>query len=81
MICPNCRNPVDENAISCEYCGVRFSAPLTAGAIANPGLASIKAALAPADTNYYFYVLDPAKGVHHFSTTYEEHTEFIATLE
>ena len=54
---------------------------LTPGAIANPGLASIKAALAPADTNYYFYVLDPAKGVHHFSTTYEEHTEFIATLE
>ena len=31
MICPNCRNPVDENAISCDYCGVRFSAPLTAG--------------------------------------------------
>ena len=54
---------------------------LTPGAIANPGLASLKAALAPADTNYYFYVLDPAKGAHHFSTTYEEHTEFIASLE
>lgn len=31
MICPNCRNPVDENAIACTYCGARFSGPLTAG--------------------------------------------------
>ena len=46
---------------------------LTPGPIANPGLASIKAALEPADTNFYFYVLDPAKGSHRFTTTYEEH--------
>ena len=31
MICPNCRNPVDDNAIACEYCGARFTGPLTAG--------------------------------------------------
>ena len=54
---------------------------LTPGAITNPGLASLKAALNPADTNYYFYVLDPSVGSHHFSTTYEEHTAFIANLE
>ncbi len=54
---------------------------LTPGAITNPGLASIKAALNPAESEYYFYVLDPAVGAHHFSTTYEEHNEFIATLE
>ena len=54
---------------------------LTPGAISNPGLASIKAALNPETTNYYFYVLDPAQGTHHFSTTYEEHQAFIATLE
>lgn len=54
---------------------------LTPGAISNPGLASIKAALNPAASDYYFYVLDPAQGVHHFSTTYEEHEAFIATLE
>lgn len=54
---------------------------LTPGPIANPGLASIKAALNPAETDYYFYVLDPAAGEHKFSTTLEEHNEFIASLE
>ena len=46
---------------------------LTPGPIANPGLASIQAALAPADTDFYFYVLDPAQGSHRFTSTYEEH--------
>ena len=54
---------------------------LTPGAITNPGLASLKAALNPASTNYYFYVLDPAVGTHHFTTTYDEHQAFIASLE
>jgi len=54
---------------------------LTPGAISNPGLASLKAALNPAATNYYFYVLDPAQGTHHFTTTYDEHQAFIASLE
>ena len=40
--------------------------------IANPGLASIKAALQPADTNYYYYVLG-ADGTHVFSSTLSEH--------
>ncbi|MBQ8835393.1 MAG: endolytic transglycosylase MltG [Oscillospiraceae bacterium] len=54
---------------------------MTPGPIANPGLASIKAALQPADTDYYFYVLDPATGSHKFSTTLDEHNAFIASLE
>ena len=54
---------------------------LTPGAIANPGLSSLKAALNPDSTNYYFYVLNPAEGVHKFSTTLDEHNAFIATLE
>ena len=54
---------------------------MTPGPIANPGLASIKAALNPADSNYYFYVLDPAAGKHKFSTTLDEHNAFIASLE
>ena len=54
---------------------------LTPGPISNPGLASIKAALYPADTNYYFYVLNPATGSHKFSTTLDEHNAFIASLE
>ena len=54
---------------------------LTPGAIANPGLASLKAALNPKTTNYYFYVLNPAEGRHKFSTTLDEHNTFIASLE
>lgn len=54
---------------------------LTPGPIANPGLSSLKAALDPSSTNYYYYVLDPAAGVHHFSRTYEEHQAFIRSLE
>jgi len=53
---------------------------LTPGPISNPGLSSLKAALAPADSPYYYYVLDPSAGEHHFSTTYEEHQAFIASM-
>jgi UPF0755 protein len=54
---------------------------LTPGAISNPGLASLKAALNPETTNYYYYVLNPAEGKHKFSTTLDEHNAFIASLE
>ena len=40
--------------------------------ISNPGVASIKAALQPADTDYYYYVLG-ADGKHVFSRTLKEH--------
>lgn len=53
---------------------------LTPGPIANPGLNSIKAALQPQDTDYYYYVLDPNTGVHHFSRTLQEHEAFRASL-
>ena len=53
---------------------------LTPGPIANPGLNSIKAALEPQDTNYYYYVLDPDTGVHHFSRTLQEHDAFRASI-
>lgn len=43
--------------------------------IANPGLASIEAAVEPASTNYYFYALGK-DGVHHFFKTYNEHVKF-----
>lgn len=42
-------------------------------AIANPGLASLQAALNPAETNYFYYVLNTSTGSHTFSRTYEEH--------
>ena len=50
---------------------------LTPGPIANPGLSSLKAALNPESHNYYYYVLNPATGMHQFSTTYEEHTGYV----
>ncbi len=50
---------------------------LTPGPIANPGLASLKAALSPASHNYYYYVLNPSTGMHQFSATLEEHNRWI----
>jgi len=48
--------------------------------IANPGYASLKAALEPEDTKYFFYVLgDDNK--HHFFQTYKGMTDFMATQE
>ena len=54
---------------------------LIPGPITNPGLNSMKAALLPEDTGYYFYALDPATGEHHFSKTYAEHLKFLESLE
>ena len=50
---------------------------LTPGPITNPGLDSIKAALSPADTGYYYYVLNPATGKHVFSRTLAEHEKYV----
>lgn len=55
-----------------------YNVGLTPGPISNPGLASIKAALNPASTNFYYYVLNPATGTHQFSTTLEEHEGYVA---
>lgn len=46
---------------------------LTPGPISNPGLDSINAALNFADSNYYYYVLNPETRQHDFSVTLEEH--------
>jgi UPF0755 protein len=41
--------------------------------IASPGLASLEAALNPADVSYlYFLVVDPETGAHEFAETYDE---------
>lgn len=53
---------------------------MTPGPIANPGLASIEAALDPESTSYYYYVLDPAKGAHQFSKTLAEHEKKIKQI-
>ena len=47
---------------------------LPPGPIANPGIASLKAALVPAQTNYFYFVARPdGSGGHHFSATMAEH--------
>ena len=55
------------------------NAGLPAGPIANPGINSIRAALYPAETDYYFYALNK-NGVHTFSETYYEHQEVLAEM-
>lgn len=46
--------------------------------ISAPGLASLQAAAAPAQTEFFYYVLSSTDGSHTFSVTFEEHQEAIA---
>lgn len=47
-------------------------AGLPPGPIANPGIASLKAALDPAKVGYLYYVLTDPRGKHTFTNTYSE---------
>ena len=53
---------------------------LPPGPIANPGIASIRAALYPDSTNEYFYALSKT-GTHEFFRTLREHEAFVASDE
>lgn len=46
---------------------------LPPGPIANPGRNALDAALAPDDTSYYYYVLNPQEDKHMFASTLSEH--------
>ncbi len=46
--------------------------------IANPGAASISAAVKPASTNYLYYALDAETGTHKFFNSYSEFSAFVA---
>lgn len=48
--------------------------------IANPGKASLDAALEPADTDFYYYALGK-DGQHRFFKTYDEHVNFLNSSE
>jgi len=68
------RKPVlslDDTKIDSPY-NTYINKGLPIGPIASPGEASIEAALNPASTTYYFFVMG-SDGKHHFSTTFNEH--------
>ena len=48
--------------------------------ICNPGMSSIRSALYPDNTSYYFYALGE-DGVHHFFKTSREHLNFLESLK
>ncbi|MEQ1947182.1 MAG: endolytic transglycosylase MltG [Bryobacteraceae bacterium] len=50
---------------------------LPPGPIANPGAASLAAALAPADTKYLFFVATPQGGSHNFSESMAQHEKAV----
>jgi len=53
---------------------------LPPGPIANPGIASIRAALYPDVTNEFFYALN-RYGTHNFFTNYNDHVNFVNSSE
>lgn len=74
------RKPIlsyEDMAIESDY-NTYINAGLPPAPIANPGLASIEAALFPADTPYFFFVLKSEDATtHYFAETFEEHEENI----
>lgn len=54
---------------------------LPPGAICNPGLDAIRAALYPADTDYYYFYSNLATRETYFSRTYEEHEAVINRIQ
>lgn len=78
------RKPIlsyDDMAIESAY-NTYINEGLPPAPIANPGLASIEAALYPADTDYFFFVLKSDEATtHYFAHTFEEHEENIRISE
>ena len=65
-----------DKAIDSPY-NTYLYAGLPAGPISNPGMEALYAAIEPANTKYYYYVLNPETGLHEFSKTYAEHQKLV----
>ena len=73
-------NTSEINAWNAYYNTYKATCPgLPAGPITNPGLLAIEAALAPATTDYLFFVTDDA-GKYYFAATYDEHLANIEAI-
>lgn len=70
----------DDKAIDSPY-NTYTEIGLIPGPISNPGQSSLNAALDPDDADYYYYAYDPNTGTHHYSESYDEHIEFLQSLE
>ncbi len=70
------RQPTEEDKLIDSPYNTYMYQGLPIGPISNPGMESLKAAMDPENTNYYYYVLDPALGEHGehvFARTLAEH--------
>jgi len=65
----------EDVAIESDYNTYKYPG-LPPGPIASPGEKSLVAALYPADTDYFFFVVkDEVEGSHYFNATYREHLD------
>ncbi|MCF2597057.1 endolytic transglycosylase MltG [Pseudoflavonifractor phocaeensis] len=69
----------EDKAIDSPYNTYKYKG-LPPAPIANPGLASIQAALNPESTNYFYYALGD-DNVHHYFKSYEELQRFLASQD
>ena len=73
------RVPVEEDkSINSPYNTYLYQG-LPAGPISNPGMTSLLAAMEPADTGYFYYVLNPETRHHEYSYTYDEHQWLVSS--
>ena len=79
-MCSTIEYVIKEHKLRLTYADLNVKSPyntyrhagLPPGPIASPGLASLKAAAAPADTQYLYYVLTGRDGSHTFARTADE---------
>ncbi|HAV11345.1 MAG TPA: endolytic transglycosylase MltG [Candidatus Moranbacteria bacterium] len=66
------QHDANDISISSPYNTYRFKG-LPPGPVSNPGLASIRAAINPVETDYLYFLNNPKTGETFFSVTFEEH--------